>query len=492
MGQGLQGLSSAVGQLGSTAIQMAERDRLRAEKQAKIEVSNEIIGSALKLNDKLVSSGKTPFVVTRDVYRHIAKAEADAGLPTGMALGQYHQYFSAQTGVSDKGAGLSGKFIKDNFEKITLPGVGIEYINPANPEQRFTLKVSPDNLDAQAVADVQKSQQGDIVSKFQDRGIMLNYTAEDIVNMSKNPSEAPKEVKQIMEDTARVYALESKVDENELLFKDTSASNRQALLDNQTPTVLYNAAIGIIKSATENKDYTLDQSKVAMSKAINEIRSKVTPKVFDEVFGDLPEELNKMVVNAHPETAYEYDTKRYKTRLDAVQSEIGIMEAVYKRGAYGNNPALIGVKVATDMIRNVNPSTMTVIGTRQTVAKTNSMLADVLYTLGPNEFDRAVSQYDVSLDKSFRDLGKDVEDKDSFVLDLVSTAVQLTSEGTQSPMKTLELTRGLNILEGNREYRAKTIEEINRILEGLDTANKIDAAMSGRLIKFRTQIEGMN
>jgi hypothetical protein len=496
--QGIGVLGQAISQATNIALTGAQREEELARKQGKVDAANDIISGALKLNDRLVKSGKTPFVVQRDIYRYITLQESDAGLATGSAMTSYKQFFGAQTGVDPNALATSGADIKKNYDKIAIPGVGVQWTNPATGHT-FTTKITQDNIDAQAVADTEKAKQLDTLEILKSRGVLNGYTAEEIKFWETNPDKAPEKVKRIFKDVESQATIESRLDRNKVLYENTEFKDIEVLRDEKAPDALYNTATDIIETSLTDKEYTLDQALVALNKEIGNKRKEVSPKVYDAVFGDLPKILTDMVTQAHPDTKSEYDTKRFKTREEALKSKLSIVKSVYKFAAYGDNPSLVSLDVAIDSVRGVNPNAMNILMQKQGVQKTTEALSGILFAVGKKEFDRLNADQGVYWDKSFKDMDKEEVDvdgnvvpndkKDSKILDIISTALQFNPGQAQDPMQVMSTNKALNLIKFNKTYKASAIKECDRLLDILGDETQIDRTMKGKILQFKTALE---
>ena len=302
--QGLGVLSQAVGQATSTVLQLSRQEELQAQKQKVIDDTNNIITGALKLNDKLVGSGKTPFIVQRDVYRNIQAQESKLGLPTGSALSSYKQFFGEQTGVSSK-SGLTGAEVKKNYVRTDIKGVGTQWTNPATGHT-FTTRTSEENLMAQEAYDI-KQTSADWISKMvfdfaphlSDNGMIQQSIQSGNVSLAMKVPE----FRSVANEEANSRNLESKLAVAESAGKITIVEQANVFRNAGIVKSLTKGVVSIIK-----QDISLDD-QIRKFNELEQHLNQGKPRAFQMAIGDYRDNLIEYIKTSHKDTAAKSTTQ---------------------------------------------------------------------------------------------------------------------------------------------------------------------------------------
>lgn len=347
MAQGLQSLTGAVGQLGAAAIQMQEREELRAAQQAKIDQTNKIINDALNLNDKLIAAGKTPFVIQRDVFRYISSEEAKAGLQTGSAMSSYKQFFQGTMAGEE---GTANEIQKWKGATTTKLDTGLMYTIAATGEQKFI--PYPEQVMLAEEAANQKKVDGKWIrdqilihspNLVNDPKIQTAMSSGNIPLALENPK-----FNSLMQMQANAKSMETQLD----LMNSTQGVSKQAKSN------VFRQA-GVVEMLTDAANDIISQD-ISLVEAERKFQQKImalqgqNPEEFSMAVGTYPESLMKHIRTSHKETAQKEQTVLVKDKAENQRALNAFYKEMARTTRFESDYSTVLTEIQIDALKGVD------------------------------------------------------------------------------------------------------------------------------------------
>lgn len=348
----VSGLTQSISQVTGQVFQNMREERARELRQEQINSTNSIIRKALDFDAKLSTNNVTPFVRQKKVFEYVADEERKAGLPTGSALGSYKQFFGlgASGSVGTKEGDIS-KWIK-----IKSGEWGEIRANPNNTTETITILVPQEAMAYDDLYNKNKAMSDDLWKTFSDGGMVEKYGIGTVTDWSNNVQLAMQnpEAAALVNGVRRRSQLKDQLTEAETYGKLKVENVKKFLREGKIGVKLTEFTKSLIDTFEHDPNLTLPEAKARLANQVKEW-SQDSPKEFKEIYGDLLDQLDTYITNAHPSTQFDATTHNVKSRKEYIEHQNNIIYALGER-AILDNPGARNVALQVNLLKGVDPA----------------------------------------------------------------------------------------------------------------------------------------